>query len=76
MDHREVGRYWDANADAWTTLSRAGYDIDPAWVNTPQFFADRAGIVVLLPAVTGLVASFVPAARASRADPAEALRAD
>ena len=38
--------------------------------------ADRAGIVVLLRAVTGLVASFVLAARASRADPAEALRAD
>lgn len=38
MDHREVGRYWDANADAWTTLSRAGYDIYRDWVNTPEFF--------------------------------------
>ena len=24
---REAGRYWDANAEAWTTLSRAGYDV-------------------------------------------------
>jgi len=27
MDHREVGEYWDDNADAWTELSRAGYDV-------------------------------------------------
>jgi SAM-dependent methyltransferase len=47
MDHREVGRYWDANADAWTTLSRAGYDIYRDWVNTPEFFK-------LLPSIDGL----------------------
>ena len=47
MDHREVGRYWDANADAWTTLSRAGYDIYRDWVNTPAFLE-------LLPSVDGL----------------------
>jgi len=23
MDHDEAGRYWDANADAWTRLARA-----------------------------------------------------
>lgn len=47
MDHREVGRYWDANADAWTTLARAGYDIYRDWVNTPQFFE-------LLPSIDGV----------------------
>ena len=47
MDHREVGRYWDDNADAWTTLSRAGYDIYRDWVNTPEFFK-------LLPSIDGL----------------------
>lgn len=26
MDDAEVGRIWDANADAWTALSRSGYD--------------------------------------------------
>jgi SAM-dependent methyltransferase len=37
MDHLEVGRYWDRNADAWTTLSRAGYDVYRDLVNTPAF---------------------------------------
>src|SRR5918997_1295822 len=27
MDHEEVGRYWDGNAEAWTELVRAGYDV-------------------------------------------------
>jgi hypothetical protein len=26
MDHEEVGRYWDGNAEVWTELVRAGYD--------------------------------------------------
>jgi hypothetical protein len=26
MDHEEVGRYWDENAEVWTELVRAGYD--------------------------------------------------
>jgi len=26
MDHEEVGRYWDGNAEVWTQLVRAGYD--------------------------------------------------
>ncbi|MCU0256289.1 MAG: methyltransferase domain-containing protein [Vicinamibacterales bacterium] len=47
MDHREVGRYWNENAEAWTRLSRAGYDVYRDGLNTPAFFA-------LLPEVTGL----------------------
>jgi ubiquinone/menaquinone biosynthesis C-methylase UbiE len=46
MDHRETGRYWDRNADAWTQLSRAGYDISRDLMNTPAFLA-------LLPDVAG-----------------------
>ena len=46
MDHREVGEYWNGNADAWTRLARAGYDIYRDFVNTPAFFE-------LLPDVTG-----------------------
>lgn len=47
MDHREVGRLWDGNADAWTKLSRAGYDIYRDWLNTPAFLG-------MLPDVRGL----------------------
>jgi len=47
MDHEEVGRYWNANADAWTKLSRAGFDVYRDYLNTPAFFA-------MLPAVDGL----------------------
>jgi SAM-dependent methyltransferase len=39
MDHREVGRLWDSNADAWTRLARQGCDIYRDWLNTPAFFA-------------------------------------
>ena len=46
MDHREAGRYWEANAEAWTTLARDGWDIYRDLVNTPAFFD-------LLPDVTG-----------------------
>jgi hypothetical protein len=35
MDHREAGRYWDDNADAWTELARAGYDVYRDHLNTP-----------------------------------------
>ncbi len=38
MDDAEAGRYWDANAEAWTKLSRAGYDVYRDLVNTPAFF--------------------------------------
>jgi ubiquinone/menaquinone biosynthesis C-methylase UbiE len=47
MDHEEVGRYWNANADAWTILAQAGYDTYRDYLNTPAFFA-------MLPDVDGL----------------------
>src|SRR5919108_5496317 len=47
MDHEEVGRYWNANAEAWTRLARAGYDIYRDYLNTPAFFE-------MLPDVKGL----------------------
>ena len=45
MDHEEVGRYW--NADVWTELSRAGYDVYRDYLNTPAFLET-------LPEVAGL----------------------
>ncbi len=47
MDHREAGRYWNANAEAWSQLSRAGYDLFRDQLNTPAFLE-------LLPEVSGL----------------------
>jgi SAM-dependent methyltransferase len=47
MDHTEVGWYWNGNADAWTRLARAGYDICRDYLNTPAFFE-------MLPDVRGL----------------------
>ncbi len=47
MNHQEVGRYWNENAQTWTTLARAGYDTYRDHLNTPAFFA-------LLPDVRGL----------------------
>jgi 2-polyprenyl-3-methyl-5-hydroxy-6-metoxy-1,4-benzoquinol methylase len=38
MDHRETGRYWNTNAETWTKLARAGYDIYRDQLNTPAFF--------------------------------------
>ncbi len=49
MDHSEVGRFWNSNAEAWTRLARAGYDVYRDRLNTPAFFA-------MLPDVKGLVA--------------------
>ncbi len=46
MDHVEVGRFWDRNADAWVRLSRAGYDVYRDLVNTP-------GFLEMLPDVAG-----------------------
>jgi len=37
MNHKEVGRLWDGNADAWTKLARAGYDVYRDHLNTPAF---------------------------------------
>jgi ubiquinone/menaquinone biosynthesis C-methylase UbiE len=47
MNDREVGRYWDESAEAWTFLARRGYDVYRDLVNTPAFFE-------MLPDVTGL----------------------
>jgi ubiquinone/menaquinone biosynthesis C-methylase UbiE len=47
MNHEEVGHFWNANADAWTKLARAGYDVYRDYLNTPAFFA-------MLPDVGGL----------------------
>lgn len=47
MNHEEVGRYWNANAHAWTKLARAGYDLYRDYFNTPAFLDH-------LPPVTGL----------------------
>jgi len=48
MDHREVGRYWNGNAEAWTRLARQGYDVYRDHLNTPAFLR-------LLPEVGGLL---------------------
>jgi ubiquinone/menaquinone biosynthesis C-methylase UbiE len=47
MDHEEVGRFWNGNAEAWTKLARAGFDVYRDYLNTPAFFE-------LLPDVAGL----------------------
>jgi ubiquinone/menaquinone biosynthesis C-methylase UbiE len=47
MDHAEAGRYWNENAEVWTKLARAGYDVYRDYLNTPAFFA-------MLPDVAGL----------------------
>jgi SAM-dependent methyltransferase len=48
MDHRQVGRYWDGNAEVWTTLARAGYDVYRDYLNTPAFFAMLPDVARLL----------------------------
>lgn len=47
MDDKEVGKYWNENARAWTDLSRLGYDICRDQFNTP-------GFVAMLPEIGGL----------------------
>jgi len=47
MDHIESGKYWNDNAEAWTQLARAGFDIYRDYINTPAFFE-------ILPDITGL----------------------
>ena len=51
MNHKEVGRYWDKNAEVWTRLSRAGYDVYRDYLNTPAFFK-------MLPDVTNCLVTF------------------
>jgi hypothetical protein len=50
LDHDYVGRYWEGNAEAWTRLGRAGYDVCPDGFNTLAFFA-------MLPDVEGLAST-------------------
>jgi len=38
MDDKEVGRYWDENAENWIKLSRLGYDRCRDLINSPAFF--------------------------------------
>ncbi len=47
MDHREIGALWNGNADAWSDLSRAGYNVSRDLILNPAFFA-------MLPEVPGL----------------------
>ena len=47
MDHEEVARYWDENAEVWTELVRAGYENYRDGLNTPAFLE-------MLPDVKGL----------------------
>ena len=48
MTWPDIRGQWNANAAAWTELSRAGFDLYRDLVNTPAFFE-------LLPPVDGLV---------------------
>ena len=47
MDDKEVGKFWDENADNWTKLARLGYDRLRDLINTPAFFR-------MLPNISGL----------------------
>jgi ubiquinone/menaquinone biosynthesis C-methylase UbiE len=47
MNHHQAGRLWNGNADVWTQLARAGYDVYRDYLNTPAFFE-------MLPDVAGL----------------------
>lgn len=47
MDDNETGRYWNDNAEVWTELARAGFDIYRDYLNTPAFFE-------ILPNINGL----------------------
>ncbi len=38
MDDKEVGKYWDENAENWIKLSRLGYDRCRDLTNSPVFF--------------------------------------
>jgi len=47
MDDKEVGKYWDENAENWITLARMGYDRSRDLINSPAFFK-------MLPDITNL----------------------
>ena len=38
MDDKEVGKYWDENAENWIKLARMGYDRCRDLINSPAFF--------------------------------------
>ena len=38
MDDKEVGKFWDDNAENWTKLARMGYDRSRDLINSPAFF--------------------------------------
>jgi ubiquinone/menaquinone biosynthesis C-methylase UbiE len=44
MDDSEAGRLWEQNAEAWTLLSRRGYDVYRDLFNTPAFLEMLPGI--------------------------------
>ena len=37
LDHSAVGELWNTNAEAWTTLTRLGYDKYRDHINTPAY---------------------------------------
>lgn len=39
MDLKDNNRYWEENAEAWTQMSRQGYDVYRNLVNTPAFLS-------------------------------------
>jgi len=48
VSRAEAAAYWEANAEAWTQHSRAGYDVYRDALNTPAF-------LTMLPPVSGLL---------------------
>ena len=38
MDDKEVGKYWDENAENWVKIARMGYDRCRDLINSPAFF--------------------------------------
>lgn len=38
LDNKEVGQYWNENAENWTKLARLGYDRSRNLINSPAFF--------------------------------------
>ena len=47
MDDKDVGKYWDENAENWIKLARMGYDRCRDLINSPAFFK-------MLPDITNL----------------------
>ena len=47
MDDKQVGAFWDGNAEAWARLSRLGYNVSRDEITMPALLA-------LLPELSGL----------------------